>query len=216
MGKLFGVIRKMVKYTDDRVRLTNEALQGIQGVKMYAWEDSFSKEIYKTRNDEVNLLGQLATLRGFSRAYMSSLPGLVAVVSFTMYATVKNETVKASTLFAALIAFEQLRFPLLFYPMALATLAQAKVSAVRVGSFLKMKEIIPVHLNQTTKDSDKKISNMEGVDIDIQDATIYWSDVIPIQQKADVKVEMDVNELTTNNLDIDHGTYNVEISPQLE
>lgn len=59
---------------------------------------------------------------------------------------------------------------------------------------------------------------MEGVDIDIQDATIYWSDVIPIQQKADVKVEMDVNELTTNNLDIDHGTYNVEttISPQLE
>ena len=140
----------MVKYTDDRVRLTNEALQGIQGVKMYAWEDSFSKEIYKTRNDEVNLLGQLATLRGFSRAYMSSLPGLVVVVSFTMYATVKNETVKASTLFAALIAFEQLRFPLLFYPMALATLAQAKVSAVQVGSFLKMKEIIPVHLNQTT------------------------------------------------------------------
>ena len=64
----------MVKYTDDRVRLTYEALQGIQSVKMYAWEDSFSKEIYKTRNDEVNLLGQLATLRGFSRAYMSSLP----------------------------------------------------------------------------------------------------------------------------------------------
>ena len=25
-----------------------------------------------------------------------------------------------------------------------------------------MKEIIPVHLNQTTRDSDKKISNMEG------------------------------------------------------
>merc|ERR1712238_263338 len=102
--------------------------------------------------------------------------------------------------------------------MALATLAQAKVSAVQVGSFLKMKEIIPVHLNQTTRDSDKKISNMEGVDIDIQDATIYGSDVIPIQHKADVKVEMDVNELTTNNLDIDNNTYNVKttISPQLE
>jgi hypothetical protein len=38
MGKLFGINRKMVKFTDERVKTVNEALQGIRCVKMYTWE----------------------------------------------------------------------------------------------------------------------------------------------------------------------------------
>jgi ABC-type multidrug transport system fused ATPase/permease subunit len=38
MGKLFGINRTMVKFTDERVKTVNEALQGIRCVKMYTWE----------------------------------------------------------------------------------------------------------------------------------------------------------------------------------
>lgn len=38
MGKLFAINRSMVKYTDERVKIVNEALQGIRCVKMYTWE----------------------------------------------------------------------------------------------------------------------------------------------------------------------------------
>jgi ABC-type multidrug transport system fused ATPase/permease subunit len=42
MGKLFGINRKMVKFTDERVKTVNEALQGIRCVKMYTWEGECS------------------------------------------------------------------------------------------------------------------------------------------------------------------------------
>lgn len=176
MKKLFGLNRDMVKYTDSRVKTTNEALQGMQSVKMFAWEDQFHKRIGVDRDHELSFLKRIAVLRGASRSYMSSLPGLVAVTSFVVYATAKSGAdITASTLFAALVAFEQLRFPLLFYPMALAQLAQASVSGARVQKFLGMKEVgsgeIVAGRGSYSRD------DAEGAgEIEINNATVYWSD----------------------------------------
>ena len=41
MKRLFGMNRIMAKHTDARVKVVNEALQGMQCVKMYSWEDNF-------------------------------------------------------------------------------------------------------------------------------------------------------------------------------
>lgn len=117
MKRLFGLNRKMVQYTDQRVEATNEALQGIQSVKMQTWEEEIMTRISGKRSLELALLKSAAYLRGFSRAYMSALPGLVAVISFVVYAYTTAKEIEASTLFSALVAFDQLRFPLMFYPM---------------------------------------------------------------------------------------------------
>jgi hypothetical protein len=74
MRKLYEYNRHMVKFTDNRVKVTNEAIQGIQCVKMYTWEDAFQREIDKSRSEELNLLSWVAYLKGFSRAYMGALP----------------------------------------------------------------------------------------------------------------------------------------------
>ncbi|EEC47522.1 predicted protein [Phaeodactylum tricornutum CCAP 1055/1] len=158
MKRLFALNRTMVKHTDSRIKTTNEALQGIQCVKMYTWEESFQREIGKARNEELDNLKGVAYLRGFSRAYMGALPGIVAVASFIVFAAAKTgSTISASTLFAALVAFDQLRFPLLFYPLALAQLAQANVSARRVEIFLQMQEIGKDDL----KDGGLEVSSMD-------------------------------------------------------
>lgn len=141
MKRLFALNNQMVKYADARVKTTNEALQGVRCVKMYTWESSFEKLVSASRNQELDFLKRIAYLRGFSRAYMGALPGIVAVVSFVAYAKGTGGAPEASTLFAALVAFEQLRFPLMFYPMALALLAQAMVSAGRIASFLGLREV---------------------------------------------------------------------------
>lgn len=196
MKRLFGLNREMAQYTDARVKTTNEAIQGIRCVKMYTWENSFKSLIFKSRDIELNFLGKVAYLRGFSRAYMGALPGIVAVTSFGFYAFFYDSaTIKASHLFAALVAFDQLRFPLLFYPMSLAQLAQAQVSAKRLENFLGLKEIT----RKEKRKSEKKVNNtgsevadepsynsedtsIKTGEIMLKDTTIYWRDpLIPIK-----------------------------------
>ena len=174
MGKLFGLNRKVAKFTDARVEKTNEALQGIQSVKMYTWEESFEQSISGSRMDELNVLKSVSYLRGFARAYMGALPGIVAVCSFIAYALASTGAdLSASTLFSALVAFNQIRFPLLFYPMAFAQLAQAKVSAARVEVFLSMKEIEKAEAIGNGKFHREDDSKGEII---VQDATAFWND----------------------------------------
>jgi len=174
MKKLFGMTRAIVKYTDARVESTNEALQGIQNVKIQTWEDQFLESISKQRAEELKYLKSSSYLRGFSRAYMGALPGIVAVVSFVVYAlAISGANISASVLFSALVAFDQLRFPLLFYPMALAQLVQARVSAARVESFLELNEI--GSSQSIGEGSYIREHGTEGT-ISIQDAEVYWSD----------------------------------------
>ena len=187
MKKLFGQNKSMAKFTDDRVKTTNEAVQGIRCVKMYTWEESFLEVISGSRSAELNFLSNVAYLRGFSRAYMSALPGVVAVVSFAVYAVAyENAIIRASTLFAALVAFDQLRFPLLFYPMSLAQLAQAKVSAQRVEAFLRLKEI------STSSDDTKE--TLKFGEIKGENVTLYWGDPsIAIKNNEDKELKASLN-----------------------
>jgi ABC-type multidrug transport system fused ATPase/permease subunit len=124
------------------------------------------------------LLRKVSYLRGFSRAYMGALPGVVAVVSFLVYTlAVPDADIRPSTLFASLVAFNQLRFPLLFYPMALAQYAQAKVSAIRLEAFLGLREIGSSMKEKESKDNYSRESPDCPIGgISIEDATIYWGD----------------------------------------
>lgn len=178
MSRLFGLNRKLVVYTDARVKTTNEALQGIQSVKMFAWEENFEEALGESRMKELNFLGRVAYLRAANRAYITALPGIVAVVSFITYALAKSgANISASTLFAAIVAFDQLRFPLLFYPVSLAQLSQASVSAARVQNFLGLKEIGSADtIGNATYERVDDVGGLGGGQIEIQDATIYWSD----------------------------------------
>ena len=105
-------IGDMVKYTDSRVKITNELLQGIQCVKMYSWEESFFKVIESFRGQELVQLKKIAYLTAFSRAYMYMVPAMVSLLSLSTYALTGGD-VSPQIIFAALAAFNQLRFPLM-------------------------------------------------------------------------------------------------------
>ena len=165
--KMFGYNRSMVKFSDQRVKAVNEALQGILCVKMYTWESSVAKQIEGFRREELQSLRRIAYLRAFFRSVMSALPIVAAACTFLAYVYASNGSISASTLFASIVAFDMLRLPLMFYPMALAQYAQAKVSLKRCGLFLGYDEVNKAGYTRKLDEAGQII---------IENGSLYWFD----------------------------------------
>lgn len=145
-------------------------------MKMYTWEDSFAKQVDKSRQEELVSLRKIAYYRAFFRAYMSALPILAAAATFLVYVYATDEGISASILFSSIVAFEMLKFPLMFLPMVIAQYAQCKVSLKRVAVFLGYGEVNEAGY---TRNPDKK------GEVKIENATVYWSDPnTPIPRSA--------------------------------
>jgi hypothetical protein len=54
---------EIVKHTDERVKRTNELLQGIRVVKLYAWEEALSSKINGIRDKETLALRRYQMLK---------------------------------------------------------------------------------------------------------------------------------------------------------
>lgn len=69
-GKLSAIYRKATALkTDERVRLMDEILSGIQVIKMYAWEKPFAKLIRFARKAEVKIITKSSYVRGLYMAF---------------------------------------------------------------------------------------------------------------------------------------------------
>ncbi|KAL5288615.1 ABCC4.2 family protein [Megaselia abdita] len=72
---------------DKRIKLMNEVIQGIQVIKMYAWEKSFAKIISKLRIEEVvgfKKLGIIQTIL-FSTRFVSTVSIFLTIISFIYF-----------------------------------------------------------------------------------------------------------------------------------
>lgn len=67
LSKLSAVYRiRVAKKTDDRVSIMNELIQGIQVIKMYAWEKSFNNVVAEARRQEVQQIRYASYIRGIN------------------------------------------------------------------------------------------------------------------------------------------------------
>lgn len=64
-GKLSSLFRRQTAYkTDERIRLMDEIISGVQVIKMYAWEKPFGKLIKHSRILELKVVKKLNYVRG--------------------------------------------------------------------------------------------------------------------------------------------------------
>lgn len=85
-GKLGMFRRNILKWTDKRVGLMNEIINGIQMIKFYAWERSFTAEVSKARSEEAKILKTTALWQGTFGVVLFSGPVAVAIFCFGSYA----------------------------------------------------------------------------------------------------------------------------------
>ncbi|KAJ4459649.1 Multidrug resistance-associated protein [Paratrimastix pyriformis] len=131
-GRLTKLRRRMAPIADERVRRTNEILQGIRVVKMSAWEEPLSKQVMEVRGRETGLQRRYGLFGAFANFLAGIAPILVTLTSFAVYVAQGNP-LTADVAFPALSLFGILRFPLNVLPRILTSLADVYVAIGRLG-----------------------------------------------------------------------------------
>ncbi|CAL4075753.1 unnamed protein product, partial [Meganyctiphanes norvegica] len=111
-------------------------------LKMYAWEESFAKQVEDIRANEISILRKIAILNCHSAFFFNVTPTLVALVSFATYLFVSDSNeLNAEKAFVSLALFNLMRFPLMAFPNLISNAIQAKVALTRMEKYLSAPEI---------------------------------------------------------------------------
>lgn len=122
--------------TDDRVGIMNEIIQGIQVIKMYAWELPFQKVVSEARRLEVKQIRYASYIRGIN------VSTTVFIERSTLFITIAacimmGHSITADVVYSMAQYFNVLQLnAAIFYPMALSLGAEALVSIRRIEEFL--------------------------------------------------------------------------------
>ncbi|XP_017866361.1 PREDICTED: probable multidrug resistance-associated protein lethal(2)03659 [Drosophila arizonae] len=138
--------------TDLRVRLMNEIIQGIQVIKMYAWEKSFARVIAEVRLKEVNAIRGTAYIHAAlsCTSMISPLSVFLALCSYVYL----GDALTAKKVYMLSSYFNMLNDSMVhFWPLSITFIAEALVSAQRCKEFLLDgdKAEVPIKLESDAK-----------------------------------------------------------------
>ncbi|XP_065203724.1 probable multidrug resistance-associated protein lethal(2)03659 isoform X2 [Planococcus citri] len=141
LGKKTSALRlKTAIRTDERVRLMNEIISGIQVIKMYTWEKPFAALVAKARKKEVNEIKGTSHIRGVLLSFIIFHTRIALFFSIFSYVVVGN-TITAQKVFVITSYFNILRQTMtVFFPQGIGQIAEALISIKRLQTFLMYEE----------------------------------------------------------------------------
>jgi ATP-binding cassette subfamily C (CFTR/MRP) protein 1 len=185
--------RKVLKYSDLRVKMMNEILTGIRIIKFYAWERPFGGEVDELRGKELAALTKLAytSAIGFSLILMSA-PIIQPILVFLTYVAIQNKPLNAATAFTTVALFNVMRFPFAFLPMGLLQYIQSRISLRRLERYLDLPELTDYVESTPPAGTDADSPSAKEGSVTIQKGTFTWVDpdaapIRPIQDEPKKK-----------------------------
>ncbi|KAF4581411.1 hypothetical protein EYR38_002737 [Pleurotus pulmonarius] len=144
---LFKQRRAGMEFTDARMRLTTEVLQGIRVLKAYGWETFYAHQIETWRRKEVHAWKICGVAYAGLAALVGFIPIVAAILSFITY-SLTNHDLNIAVIFSSLQLFNLILAPLETFSIALGSLSGAIVSFKRISTFLVAEELAepyPMH-----------------------------------------------------------------------
>ncbi|XP_017121302.1 probable multidrug resistance-associated protein lethal(2)03659 [Drosophila elegans] len=126
--------------TDQRVRMMNEIITGIQVIKMYTWEKPFGRLIEKLRRSEMNSIRKVNYIRGTLLSFEITLGRIAIFVSLLGFVLMGGE-LTAERAFSVTAFYNVLRRTVSkFFPSGMSQFAELLVTLRRIKSFLMRDE----------------------------------------------------------------------------
>jgi len=142
LAKKTSVLRlRTAMRTDERVRMMNEIISGIQVIKMYAWEKPFGKLIEHARRKEMNCIKKVNYIRGMLIAFGISLSRMFTFVSLVGYVLLGNKLTAGEAFFITAYYNLLQRAVTNFFPMGITQFAELLVSIKRLETFMHREEV---------------------------------------------------------------------------
>ncbi|KAF9143708.1 hypothetical protein BGX30_014957 [Mortierella sp. GBA39] len=160
---------------DNRIRLINEVLSGVKIVKLYGWESSFRDKIAVFRQLELAILHTIGVIFSYMNILFSSMTLLMALVSFSLYATVGGPgftpgEINSQTIFVSVTLFGLVNRPIGMISYIMGDTIGLYVSSRRIQGYLLAEE-----LSEDQVDRSGELPQDHAVaPIEIQGATFGW------------------------------------------
>lgn len=195
-----------MKIKDKRTRMMNEILTNIKSIKLFAWEEAFTKKLFDVRNgEELKLLRWAGAINAFFNFFWTAIPFFVSLATFITYSLTSEEPLTADIIFPALTLYQLLQFPLTMFAGIVTAWIQALVSARRLSSFLDARELdadaVKVEVNEHDEDEQAVATPPAGVDrlqqplVEIKDGDFKWSHSDPTPTLQDINLSVRKGEL---------------------
>lgn len=129
------------KYTDERLKMLNQALNGVRLMKINAWEGIFISIIEGMRKKEVASLLYTNIMRGLNEAIFFAMPIMIAAFTFITYVRLGN-VLTTPTIFIVLTYFNIVQFSMTkFFSMSIASITECQVAIGRIERLLMLPEV---------------------------------------------------------------------------
>ncbi|KAL1513345.1 hypothetical protein ABEB36_002766 [Hypothenemus hampei] len=185
LGKKSSTLRlRTALRTDERVRLMNEIISGIQVIKMYAWEKPFAKLVDTVRRYEIKAIRKSAYMKGILLSFIMYNTRLSIFGSILAYVLWGNK-ITAENVFVLTSFYNILRQTMtVFFPQGIGQVAEVTVSINRLNKFMLYGETVIANALKETefakiKEEKRKLKKTEeihsNIGIYIREATAKWS-----------------------------------------
>ncbi|KAL3283209.1 hypothetical protein HHI36_006358 [Cryptolaemus montrouzieri] len=136
-----GLRHKTAIRTDERVKLMNEIICGIQVIKMYCWEEPFAKLVAFARRKEMSAIRSHAYLLGILYSFEMFLSRTSIFISLLSYVLL-GKYITAEKVFLVTSIYSTLRPNIsVMFALALSNLAEINISIRRINNFLCLEEL---------------------------------------------------------------------------
>ncbi|KAL3924691.1 MAG: hypothetical protein SGILL_000891 [Bacillariaceae sp.] len=137
-SKMMKVRMQRVHFSDQRVEIVSNMLQGIKVTKLNNYEQSYEERITHIRDQELKYLKREMAIWGTTMLMTVCSPMLATGACFATYVLMDEDNIlTAADTFGVLLLFSALRFPINFAGRLIGKLAQALSAIRRIALFLE-------------------------------------------------------------------------------
>ncbi|KAF0683061.1 Aste57867_24841 [Aphanomyces stellatus] len=185
-GQKVGDLRHdILQVQAERVKLTNEVLQGIRVVKLYAWEVAIQNQLHDIRQRELACLTKYQALR-IANNVMFMIAPVVSLAVCLLIHVARGHSLDTTTAFTALAYINITRQPCSVFSSSVIGVTEALASCYRLTEFLNADEVenfentptltqeTSVQLSKASFSWDNDVANptLKKIDLDILPGTL--------------------------------------------